>query len=308
MESRGIKLVVLVFWLASMSWLAATKIAPLFAPSETPDQRAFRPEAESGEAITCWSIHWDDRNIGWARSKVVKQQVGFGMVQSVVHFEELPVKELSRELFGAFSAFLKLSDLGLDKLTMTATNHMEFDPFGTLQRFRSSLELESLGELFRLKGEVEEGNLRLRVLKGNSLLSGDDDDNTPLVSRNFDLPEDALVADSMTPQSRLAGLSVGQSWRFRAYRAIPPHDPFQTIEAVVEREEMFPVGNDVGPVKVVTFTPIGGSGLTTSKKQPSSTLRVTDDGTVVNQKMQLGNVLIEFRRRPDDYCQDKELP
>jgi hypothetical protein len=308
MESRGIKLSVLVFWLASMGWLASTKIVPMFGPTAPPDQRAFRPEAETGEDVTCWSIHWNDRPIGWARSTVTKQSVGFGTVHSVVHFEKLPVKELSRELFGAFAAFLNLSELGIDELTMTATNHMEFDPFGALQRFRSSLDLDDLGELFRLKGTVDGETLQLRVLKGNSLMSADEDSSRPLVSRDFDLPKDALVADSMTPQTRLAGLQVGQTWRFRAYRAIPPHDPFQTLEAVVEREEMFPIGNDVEPVKVVTFTPVGGSGLTTSKKQASSTLRVKDDGTVVNQQMRMGNVSIEFKRRDADYCEDKELP
>lgn len=308
MEYRGVMVAVFVFWLVSMSWLVSTKIVPMFGPLAPPDQRVFRPEAVDDEEVTCWKIYWNDRPVGWARSTAMRQSVGFGTVQSVVHFDKLPVKEMSNELFGVFASLLKLPSLGLDELSMTATSHMEFDPFGSLQRFRSSLDLDSMGELFRLKGGIVDGKLQLRVMKGNSLLEPGESSSKPLVSREFDLPQDALVADSMIPQSRLAGLQVGQTWRFRAYRAIPPHDPFQVMQATVEREEMFPVEDDVEPVKVVRYLAVGGSGLTTAKQQASSTLWVRDDGTVVQQQMRLGNALIEFMRRPPDDCKKKELP
>jgi len=307
MESRTIQIAILVFWFASMTWLARTKILPLLGPSARPDQRIFRPESPDEDQVVCWKIRWSNRTIGWARTEIRRRSMGQGHVKSVVHFDRLPTQKMVREMFGSMSLFVKMLNLGNDDLevTFTARSEMSFDTFGVLEQLESTVDLQHIGEIFVLKGLVRDEQLALRVLPGRDLQISaggtKEQDQNALFEKSFRLPPDALVADALSPQSRLAGLAVGQTWQFQSYRAFPPQNPFRLMQADVEREEMIAWALVVEPVKVVTFTDISGSGLTMART-PSNTLWVRDDGTVLKQQMELGNIMIEFIRQLEDDC------
>lgn len=301
MEHRFIRIGILVFWLSSMTWLVTTKILPLFDANSTPDQRVFIPESSQRVQKAHWKIRWNDRPMGWAQMTTTRQKTGFGHTESVVRFEDLPADELLQELFGKMGPVLRLLELDQlhVELTLEISSQMEFDPFGTLERFRSSVALDSFGELFRLKGQVKDTTLRLDVIAGNNLTTDEQQPGDSLFQKEFELPPDAFVADALTPQSRLADLQVGQTWRFRAYRAFPPQSPFRIVVATVDRVEMMAWEDIVEPVSVVSFADGGGSGLTAAS-EPFSQLWVRDDGTVLRQQMQLGNVQVDFVRQAVD--------
>ncbi len=306
MDRRSVQAIIFLFWAASMIWLAKTKMVPLWYAASQPDQRVFRPEMQHREEKTCWRIRWNDRTIGRATTDVKRQPLGHGTVDSLIVFDHLPAGQMARQLFQGGGRLMRMvpapkRDL---EVSFTASSHMEFDPFGALQRFHSSIRVAALGELVRLHGTATDGELHLVVQPGSAdagdSIGGPD---AILFERSFPLPADALIMDGLTPQSRLSGLRVGQTWTFRVYRAFPPHDPFRLMQATVEGEEMMAWEQDIEPVMRVVFTGAEGSGVT-SASPAASRLWVRDDGTVLRQQMQLGDVDLEFIREPSNACQE----
>jgi len=325
MEHRGTQILVLLFWLISMGWLATTKIAPQFAASDRPDQRTFRPESSSDVETQAWKIRWNHRRIGWAKTTTRRFTDGQGFVESEVRLENLTVRQMLKEMFGSAMIMLRAFDLGGvdDQLRVgcRVKTEMNFDAYGRLKRFVSGLELDSFGELISTRGTMGGGKLSVDVFSGAALddmpegalgshggaleVPGSDGDTTEvrygaLLSRDFEVPEDALIADALLPQSRLTGLIVGQQWTFKSYRAYPPQNPLREVEARVERQEMLGWEDDVEPVFVVSFRDVSGSGLTAAS-EPNSWLWVRKDGTVLKQQMRMGNVNVDFLRvSPED--------
>lgn len=310
MEHRISRILVLLFWLVSMGWLATTKIAPQFAAIDRPDQRAFRPESSEDIESQAWNIHWNHRPIGWASATTRRFTDGQGFVESEVRLKNLTARQMLEEMFGTAAIMLRALDFGgVDKnlrLGCRMKTEMNFDAYGRLRRFTSGLDLDSFGELIRTRGAMGDGKLLVDVFKGAALddlpvgsLGPSDGENGAkygaLLSREFEVPDAALIVDSLLPQSRLTGLSIGQHWTFMSYRAYPPQNPLREVEARVERQEMLGWGDDVESVFVVSFRDISGSGLTTAS-EPNSWLWVRKDGTVLKQQMRIGNVTVDFLR------------
>ena len=313
MEHRGIQICILLLWVTSMGWLGMTKIAPTLGHKDQPDQRTFRPESSEDVDTQAWTIRWNHRSIGWARSTTRRFTDGQGHVESVVRLENLTARQMLKDMFGTAAIMLRAMDSGgIDddmQFGCRISTEMNFDAFGRLKRFSSSLDLDSLGELLTTRGSMGDGRLSVDVRTGSAIEGvslgsfmgnestnkGTDEDQGVLLSREFEIPADALVADSLLPQSRLTGLDVGQRWTFKAYRAYPPQNPLREMEAQVERSEMLSWAEQVEPVFVVSFRDTSGSSLTAAS-EPNSWLWVRKDGTVLKQRMRLGNVTIDFLR------------
>ncbi len=330
-EHRWIQAVIIAFWLVAMSWLTVTKIAPALATHDQPDQRRFRPESEVGISSQAWKVLWNQRRIGWARILSRHYPEGHGTVESVVRLENLTAQRMLKEMLGPAAMMLQPFRMrqGGDNMTlaMRITSTMNFDARGHLTHFNSEVHIDSLGQVLRTRGHVDDQKLSVDLLPGQVFLdsgtsdwkgmlagagitSPDNADPTEnaragqdvLLSRELAIPEDGFVADSMSPASQLTGLRLGQSWTFQAYRAYPPQNPLRKMEANVEREELLPWQDEIEPVWVVSYRDISGSGLTTAS-EPTSWLWVRRDGQVLKQQMRLGNVTIEFLR-----CDPTELP
>ncbi len=288
---------VILCWLLSMGWLISTKIVPLSLEGPPPDQRILGPGTEEATTLMRWRIRWNDQDIGSARTESQRVPRGRGMVLSEVRLRDIPVAAIARDLFGPLSAVVgvtaeKEADV---RVSLLAATEMHFDPRGMLERFSSAVRIDGLGELFRLEGAVGDRRLRLIVRAGKDLPAAGVVTSPVLYSHEYEIDPEVTIADSLSPQPRLANLHVGQTWTFPTFRPFPPHQTMRLVQARVLRQEVMVWDADVEPLFVVAFSELGGSGLTAAA-EPFSHLWVREDGTVVLQRVKLANMQLEFRR------------
>ena len=78
-----------------------------------------------------------------------------------------------------------------------------------------------------MRGTVEGGQLELVVRSGDQSFS-----------HEVSLPPKALLADALSPQTRLPGLHVGQTWSVPVFNPLwPSKSPIEIISAKVEESE-----------------------------------------------------------------------
>ena len=299
MHNRFVRTFILIFWLASMSWLASTRIAPrYFAPSR-PDSRAIRPGEKNYPKKDSWNISWKTKLIGTATIDIDSDELGNGTIRSNVDFEKLPMREISGELLGSYGMLMKLLPLDrLDKQTHVSVKSVShFDPFGSLDRIGSSVNIGKLGEVIRLEARVDDQQLRVRVYPGASF-SGSADGTKSLFNKSFDLPADANVTNWLAPEARFRNLAVGQEWESQEYRAFPPNSPYRQIVSKVVGKDILPWNGEAVPVFVIEIRDVTGS--LTASRADASRMWVDENGEVLKQALQLGTATLIFERVAPD--------
>ncbi len=109
-------------------------------------------------------------------------------------------------------------------------------------------------------------------------------------------PADALMGDSLSPQTHLPGLRIGQTWTVPAYSPFrPPNNPIEILQATVERLEPMSYNGRVEDVWVVVYRSDPGSGLA-HNGIPRVRLWVRRNGTVLRQQVRLFDATITFAR------------
>ena len=84
---------VLIFWLVSSGWLLVTKIMPSLTPGSPPGYQAFYTEGKRLGPVA-WTVLLNDRPLGWATSRSERTEEGGIEVESLLHFDRLPIKEV----------------------------------------------------------------------------------------------------------------------------------------------------------------------------------------------------------------------
>src|SRR5512137_2113364 len=103
MLGRLYHLLVVLLWLASMTWLVVEKVLPPLLGGTPPDYDAVL--AARDRAPDCWRIVWKEQTIGFAASRVIRPAGAEREMRSVVQFEKLPLEELLAELLAVFAKF-----------------------------------------------------------------------------------------------------------------------------------------------------------------------------------------------------------
>jgi hypothetical protein len=300
MGNRWYVAFVLLFWLASMGWLVTAKVLPPLVGGRAPDYRATLAEAPRSPPPVVWRVSWGDERIGFAVTRVRPAPGGQAEMRSLVRFEQLDVKRLLKQLFGAFSALLP--SLGSDdlQLDMTVASRLRFDSQQTLETLESSIAIADMPHVLNLSGEVREGNvLDVVVFSGNRLRHAQDDEGGALLRQELHLPRDALVGDPFTPNSDLRNLEVGQTWTMPLYRPFPPNSSVQIIEAKAERLAVHYWDREPVEVMIVAYRSDAGSGIGATR-EPVGRVWVRPDGVVLKQEMYVANLHLTFDRLPDD--------
>ena len=298
MHQRTMRILIITFWLASMTWLASTKIAPILVRLERPDQKAIRPGEKNSPKNYLWEIDWKQKAIGEARMTVDSDISGKIAIRSQVDFTRLPLREISHELFGSFGLLMRLVPLDqLDtQMEMRVTSVSHFDVFGGLDRIASSVNLGDLGEIIQLEGRVDGHRLHMRVLPGSAFANSVTEGSTKaLFSNSFDLPEDANVTNWLAPESRFRRLAIGQEWQYQVYRAFPPNQPYRTVQACVVSKEVLACQGEVVPVFVIELRDV--TGTLTATRTDTSRMYVDDQGEVLKQELRLGSATLVFVRK-----------
>ncbi len=94
MGNPAFNVIVVLFWLATMSWLVVAKIVPPLRIGEPPTYSSIIADTQ-GEQATCWSIRMNGRTIGWAANAMLRQPEGINEFYSRVYLAELPFDELA---------------------------------------------------------------------------------------------------------------------------------------------------------------------------------------------------------------------
>ena len=282
MQQRGLNTIVVGFWLTTMTWLVVTKVLPPLERGEPPNYQTLYGGLDPAAPPVCWDVTWNDQPIGWAVCRAVRPAAGMLEILSRVHFARLPLQDMAPVWM---RSILQSAGNSLSRLEMDAFSQLEIDPLNRLTGFRSSIRLAHVPEAIVVHGTVEGTRLKLRVDAGDVSYCPPD----------ISLPPDALLGDQLSPQSRMPGLHVGQSWTVPVYNPLQPDSPMEVLQAIVEGHE--PIAWDGRGVDtlVVVYRSDPGSALGTARL-PHSKLWVDQTGTVLRQETWLFGSRLAFVR------------
>ncbi len=289
MESRWFNGVVILFWLTTMSWLVVAKVLPPLSRGEPPNYQtvyaAQTPDAP--DPPVGWKIGWNDHELGWAVSRVDHSPNGVTEVHSRVHFDRIPLEDMASKLL---RLMMGATIASAEQMKIDAGSTLEIDPLGKLAGFRSRLRVSDLPDVIQIRGTVEGSELTVTFNYGNVV-------RPPM--KQF-LPPDAMIGDELSPQGRMPGLHVGQTWTMPVCSPLRPEQAkIEILQASVEdRETIQWNGNDV-PTLVVVYRADSGTGFR-SVREPRGKLWVDESGTVLKQEANIYNSRLTFVRLNDE--------
>jgi hypothetical protein len=287
MSSRWFNLAIVLLWITTMSWLVLEKVLPPLLLGEPPSYETILAARENEKPVG-WRMSWNGAPVGWALSET-RRLNGLTEIHSRVHFDELPLEEMTPAWI---QAFFRMVDGPPPKTPMDTESSIGIDPLGRLVRLESSVHLGTLKDVILVTGTVQEGNLTLLVRSGDFSYETD----VPLQSNT-------LLDDSLSPQTKLPGLHLGQTWKVRTYSPLrSPNSPLELLEAVVENMEPIVWGGKQLDVWLVVYRTAPGSGLSNARR-PRGRLWVRRDGTVLKQEVNLFSSTMTFIRLSDKATQ-----
>ncbi len=284
MNSRWYNTAVVVLWLVTMGWLVDKKVLPPLLVGEPPSYRQVI-EAQNQDPPAGWKVSWKGKPLGWALTDTKMRQTGLTEVDGRVHFDRFPIGDMMPIWL---QPFLALAKKPVDGLSLDASSVMLIDAFGRLLRFDSAVQLPPLIDEITMRGTVEGGQLQLLVRSGEQSLS-----------HELSLPPKALLADALSPQTRLPGLHVGQTWSVPVFNPLwPTKSPIEVISAEVEAPETILWNGEPVRALVVVYRHDSGTGSGASQNVQCK-LWVRHDGVVLRQEAMLFDSSIVFVRLTD---------
>ncbi len=283
MGNLQFNVVVVLFWCTTMGWLVVSKILPPLRVGEPPNYASILRET-SDELPVCWSIHLQNKPIGWAANKTVRRKDGITDLYSRVYLCELPWEELAP---GWLGAVLKPVFNDLEELDIEKKSRLVIDPLGRLVEFESRVRVADIVDAIKVQGQIESSTLRLSVQSG---------DLPYKLERH--LPPNSLMSDELSPHVRMPGLRTGQSWTVPLYSPFrSPSSPIEILQAIVEREDTLTWGGQARPCRVIVYRGDSGSG------QAGSEIRgrvwVDRQGVVLRQEVAIFRSHLHFIRLRD---------
>ncbi len=283
MYSRWFSVAVIVLWLSTMSWLVTSKVLPPLLVGEPPGYGRII-EAQKLEPLVGWGLTLGGRRLGWALSTTLPLSSGATEVNSRVHFDAIPVRDVAPEWL---HPLLGLLDRKNQTLEMDAQSTLWIDALHRLSRFESAVRFAPLQDPVKLRGEVAGSRLRLVLFA---------DDSSHATEIHF--PPRALLGGAFSPQTQLPGLRSGQTWTVPSYNPLRPDMPVEILQAVVEGTEPAEWGGRMEDVWLVVYRSDPGRAL--GPARPRGRLWVRRDGTVLKQEVLIFDSKLTFVRLPDD--------
>jgi hypothetical protein len=276
MESRWFNTVVVLVWLSTTSWLVVSKVIPPLRRGEPPNYWSMYSDEGKGPKAVAWDMSLNGNSLGWAVSRLTKTAAEITEVHSQIHFQHIPLAELSPAWM---KALLRQAVEPVDSMQMDAFSKLDIDTLGHLNAFHSILRVPGVQDAITMSGRVQGSLLKLEVQSTEI---------TPIY-----LPPDALVADELSPQSRMGNLHLGQEWTVPVFSPLrPPLNPVDILQARVESRDVLMWEGETAGVFVVVYRADSGS----AQHDPRAKLWVRDDGTVLKQEVSvLGSHLVFTR-------------
>ena len=184
--------VIILFWAVTSGWLVCAKILPTLSVGAAPGYQAFYA---SGNRLVpvAWTVLWNDQPLGWSTSQARRTPGGGLEVESLLHFDRLPLDEV---LPSWSKMLLRQPVAGGESYAFDARGHLAIDAQGELRTFSSVVSLPATPEKLFLHGRIDAGmRAQLRQVVGSVLLR----DTEAMV----DALEHLQVADSTGDRSAL---------------------------------------------------------------------------------------------------------
>lgn len=306
MEKRFFNMLAIAFWLAAMSWLVVVKVLPPLIGGDPPDYQSALARADELPPPVCWRMRWNDRLVGFAATAVRPASGGAAEMRSVVQFENLPLTDILNELSGGLAKVFQPMLGGENvKLDMTVISLMRFAENGEMQGFHTTIDLSGIKNFLQLKGQIVDGS-RLRVVTEINN-SGKTENATQLdmLTKEIELPRNAVINDALAPRTELKNLRIGQSWTIPVYRPFPPNSPVRIIHAHVERHDIvFWEGRPVETFLVV-YREDAGSGVGAARSVIGRTW-VRSDGGIVKQELLFSSLRFTLEQLPRSSWDNRE--
>ena len=281
MYSRTLTTVIILFWLTTTTWLVATKVLPLLQVGDPPNYRAI-VAAQRRQPTVGWDLSLDGHPLGWALTTANSLSDGSTEMCGRIHFDELPLAKLAPDWSMALKTVWQITIAKLPRITMDASSNLVVKN-GRLTRFDSTVQIDRLTPV-RLFGTVDGAHVAVRVE------SKDFSSQTA-----FWIPPGALLDDSLSPQTQLPGLHVGQTWTVPTYSPLRPlTNPVEILRAKVEGREEITWNGHKEVCDRVTYR--RESGFSMGGNSECGHLWVRGDGTVLIQDTVMLDARITFVR------------
>ena len=268
--------VVVLLWVASMSWLVGAKILPAFIQGEAP------PTGIPPVEPICWSISIGSKEVGRAAYQVVPGAEGTQEIHSRVELRDVPFARMVPRWMAKLVEHL--GALNVDTRTRTV-----LDPLGNLATFETGVSINDLPESINISGRLREGKLEMEIKYGDH-------------RQEFQYPwtEHGPLTSDLTPDPKLIGVSVGQRWQKEIYNPFGgPSGSFELVQAEVVDEQPLYVNGMLTNTRRIEFRSLSDAGVSTDDRCRAK-LWVADDGRVVRQEVQLINVRLRFDRLSEE--------
>jgi hypothetical protein len=269
---------VLAFWCVTSGWLLVEKIMPGLSPGSPPGYQALYT-TENRLVPVAWTVLWKDQPLGWALSQSERTEKGGMEVESLLHFDRLPINEV---LPPWTKLLLRQSfDPGIS-YALDARGHLSIDQRGELRSFNSVVSLPATLDKVFLDGKINDGEVVVDVRAHGMTYS---------VSRH--LPNHIMIGDELSPQATLPGLYPNRQWTVPVYSPLRPgQSPIQILHARVAGEESMFWNDSMVRVDVVHY-----SDDPAKHREPRCRLWVDRNGRVLKQEsLMLGSKLVFLRR------------
>lgn len=272
---------IILFWCLTTTWLVVAKIVPAFLPGSPPGYQALY--ASNNRLIpVAWTVLWKDRPLGWAVSDSRHGPEDELHVETLLHFDSLPLDELlpawTKPLLGR--TIERAAALSLD-----ARGRLTIDRQGSLRSFRSLVDLPGGVESIVLDGTVDDGHVKILVKAGEMSYE----------TSRF-LPTHIMIGDELSPQATMPGLSIGKRWTVPVYNPLRGgKGALQVLHAEVVREESLFWEDRLVRVDLVVYRDDPSE-----HHEPSSRIWVDRSGRVLKQESTMFGASLTFQRRSDD--------
>jgi hypothetical protein len=288
MGNHPFNVIVILFWLAAMSWLVVAKIVPPLRVGEPPNYASILEQGVDQPPV-CWSIRMHDRAIGWAANKVVRRKDGITELYSRVYLGQFPWDDIAP---GWLENVLKPMLSNFREMDVDKKSKLVVDPLGRLVGFESRVRVGNLPNAIKVSGQMEGSILKLSLQSGEFSHKGD-----------HYLPPNALTSDELSPQANMPGLSVGQTWTVPLYSPFrSPNSPMEILQATVDRQDQLTWNGKSVKAHVIIYRDDPGSGLTSS--EPRGRVWVRDDGVVLRQEVAIFRSHVHFVRLSEDRAEE----
>ena len=282
MDRAWLNIVVACFWLASMTWLVWAKVLPPLLVGKPPTYAALVAGQQDDTAVE-WQLLWDSQPIGGATSRVARADDGLIVQTSKLEIRRLPLSKINPLRMGILSPNAGLAEPLLD---LRAESRFEIHPLDhELLGFESKLTTSLMTDPVFVRGSIEGNQLHLNVTSG-----------TFSYRTSAFIRPDRPLGDALSPQMRLPGLRLGQTWTEPVYNPFrSANESLDVVQAVVEQEDFVFWNGRVEPTWLVVYRPDSGA---SGQREPRARAWVRHDGLVVQQEVRIMSSWLRFVRLP----------